>query len=190
MSWLLMGVLTVAIVGFASPAAAQDTPSVEVAGGWNYFAARSNDDEEWEHFYKGGFGEVAVNLNSRWGVVANVAYDQKTITEFGGDVKIKVLPYLFGVRLSSRTSSKNTPFAHFLVGATNLKATQGSDSVDDTQFTWQVGGGVNIAAKGRLGARVGGDYFRIHGSDSSNLNSEAIQGLRITAGIVVGIGSK
>ena len=116
MSWLLTGVLSVVIVGFARPAAAQDTPKVEVAGGWNYLAARSNADESWEHFYKGGFGEVAVNLNSKWGAVGNVAYDQKTITDVGGDVKVKVIPYLFGVRFSSRTSSKNTPFLQFLAG--------------------------------------------------------------------------
>jgi len=187
MSWLLMGVLGLAIVGFARPAAAQDVPSAEVAGGWNYFAARSNEDNDWEHFYKGGFGEVAVNLNSKWGVVANIGYAQKTITDFGGDTKVKVLPYLFGVRYSSRTNSKNTPFLHVLFGATNLKAEFTGGEESHSPFTWQAGGGVNINANGRLGARVGGDYFRIHGDPE---NFGVIQGLRLTAGVVVGIGSK
>ena len=189
MSWLLTGVLSLVIVGFARPVAAQDTPKVEVAGGWNYFAARSNADESWEHFYKGGFGEVAVNLNSKWGALGNIAYDQKTITDTGGDVKIKVIPYLFGVRYSSRTSSKNTPFLQFLVGATKLDASQGSFSTDETNFTWQAGGGVNIKAAEHLSARIGGDYFRIMGKDDGDLTGgEAIQGLRLTAGVVIPFG--
>lgn len=177
------------VVGMARPAAAQDAPNVEVAGGWNYIGARSNADDSWEHFYKGGFGEVAVNLNSRWGVVGNVSYNQKTITDVGGDVKIKVMPYLFGVRASSRANEKNTPFVHFLAGATRLDGSQGSFSTDETSFTWQVGGGLNIHSSGRVGARIGGDYMRIQGADDGELSGgEAIQGLRLTVGVVVGFG--
>ena len=178
------------VVGFAAPSAAQeDAPAVEVAAGWNYIAARSNATNEWEHFYRGGFGEVAGNLNNRWGVVGNVGYDQKTVTEIEGDITFKVIPYLFGVRLSERTNPKTTPFVHFLAGATQLKASLGSESVDETNFTWQVGGGLNINASGRLGARAGFDYIRIQGKDDGDLSGgEAIQGLRLTAGIVVGFG--
>jgi opacity protein-like surface antigen len=186
-NWLVAGMMSLLVVGFAVPSAAQDDARAEVAGGWNYIAARSNADNNWEHFYKGGFGEIAVNLNNRWGVVGNVAYNQKTITDVGGDIKINVIPYLFGIRLSAGNAEKVTPFAHFLAGATSLKASQGSDSVDETPFTWQVGGGLNIAGSGRVGARVGADYLRIRGTDDGELTGgEAIQGLRISAGVVVG----
>ena len=186
-NWLVAGSMGLLVVGFAAPSAAQDTPKVEVAGGWNYIAARSDADDTWEHFYKGGFGEVAVNLSDRWGVLGNVAYQQKTITEVGGDIKVKVIPYLFGVRFSSRNNENVTPFAQFLAGASSLKASQGSDSVDETPFTWQVGGGLNVAVNDRLGARAGLDYIRIHGTDDGEISGgEAIQGLRISAGIVVG----
>ena len=47
--------------------------------------------DTWNHFYKGGFGEVAVNINNRWGAVANVAYDQKTSTEVIGDQEYAAL---------------------------------------------------------------------------------------------------
>lgn len=189
MSWLLAGVLSVLVAGTARPAAAQDAPKVEVAGGWNYIGARANADDQWEHFYKGGFGEVAGNLNSRWGVVGNVGYNQKTITDVGGDFQIKVMPYLFGVRASSRVNEKNTPFVHFLAGATRLEGSQGSDSGEETAFTWQAGGGLNINSSGRVGARIGGDYMRIQGKDGGELSGgEAIQGLRLTVGVVVGFG--
>ena len=188
MSWLLVGVVSVMIVGFARPVAAQDTPKVEVAGGWNYVGLRFNEGDEWEHFYKGGFGEVAVNVNSRWGVVGNIGYDQKTITENEGDIKAKVIPYLFGVRLSSRSNPKNTPFVHFLAGATKFDVSLGSDSINQTSFSWQVGGGININTSGPVGARIGGDYLRINGKSGDEVTSEAVQGLRLTAGVVVSFG--
>jgi opacity protein-like surface antigen len=188
MSWLLTGVLSVVIVGMARPAAAQDdAPKAEVAGGWNYIAARDQAGDEWNHLYKGGFGEVAVNLNNRWGVVGNIAYDQKTEAEIGGDVKFTVVPYLFGVRFSHRVEDRATPFLHFLAGATRIKATQGSDSVDSTTFSWQFGGGVNIPVNSRVFARAGGDYLHIYGGDDDNqlTGGEIIQGLRISAGVGV-----
>jgi hypothetical protein len=174
----------------ARPAAAQDdAPKVEVAGGWNYMGLRFNESEEWQHFYKGGFGEVAVNVNNRWGVVGNVGYDQKTVTDVGGDIDAKVTPYLFGVRMSSRRNEANTPFLQFLAGATRIKLSQGSESLTQTTFTWQAGGGINIKVNDVLGARVGGDYMRILGkTDSDITGDEAVQGLRLTAGIVVGFG--
>ena len=190
MSWLLTGVLSLVIVGMARPAAAQDdAPKVEVAGGWNYMGLRFNESEEWQHFYKGGFGEVAVNLNNRWGVVGNVGYDQKTVTDVSGDIDAKVTPYLFGVRMSSRRNEANTPFLQFLAGATRIKLSQGSENITQTTFTWQAGGGINIKVNDVVGARVGGDYLRIQGKDNSQITGdEAVQGLRLTAGVVVGFG--
>lgn len=185
MSWLLTGVLSLVIVGMARPAAAQDdAPKVEVAGGWNYMAVRSNEDNNWEHFYRGGFGEVAVALDNRWSVVGVVGYDQKTIAEVSGDIDVKVIPYVFGVRLSSRANAeKATPFLHFLAGATRLSAEQGSEKVTETPFTWMAGGGINIAVSDRVFARAGADYFRIQGDeDKFGVN----QGFRITAGVGVG----
>jgi opacity protein-like surface antigen len=173
----------------ARPAVAQDeTPKVEVAGGWNYIAARSQASDTWEHLYKGGFGEVAVNLNDRWGAVGIVAYDQKTLVEVEGDFKLSVVPYLFGVRYNHRANAEQaTPFLHFLAGATRLKISLGSDSESETNFTWQVGGGVNIPINSRVFARAGGDYMHVHGKDNGNLtDGEAIQGLRISAGVGVG----
>ena len=186
-NWLVAGVMGLVVVGLAAPSAAQETPKVEVAGGWNYIAARFDAGDEWQHLYRGGFAEVAVNLNDRWGAVGNVAYDQKTVVEIEGDVEFKMIPYLFGVRFSERRNEKTVPFVHFLAGATQLKASLGSESVDETSLTWQVGGGLNINASGRLGARAGIDYMRIQGADDGELSGgEAIQGLRISAGIVVG----
>jgi hypothetical protein len=189
MKWLGLGSLVCLVVtGFVTPAAAQDLKRVEVAGGWNYMAIKNNSDEDWTHFSKGWFAEVAGNLNSTWSVVGAVIGVTKTVTDFQGSVDLTAYPYVFGIRASSRRNPKTTPFAHFLAGATNLKAEQGSESASETLFTWIAGGGANIKINDTVGARVGGDYVRIKGKSDSQLVEEALQGLRLTAGITVGFG--
>jgi opacity protein-like surface antigen len=189
MKWLgLAGLICLVITGFSTPAAAQDVKKVEVAGGWNYMAIKDNSDEDWVHFSKGWFAEVAGNLNSTWSVVGLVSGATKTITDFEGSIDITTYPYAFGIRASSRKNPKATPFAHFLVGATNIKAEQGSFSASDTLFTWIVGGGANVRINDAVSARVGGDYIRIKGKDQSEIIQDALQGLRISAGISVGFG--
>lgn len=189
MKWLgLVGLMCLVLSGFATPAAAQDVKKIEVAGGWNYMAIKDNQDEDWTHFAKTWFGEVSGNLNSMWSVVGVVSAGYKTITDTGGAVDVKLYPYVFGIRATSRRNPKGHPFAHFLAGASNLKVEQGSFSASDTLFTWMAGGGVNIPINDRVGARVGGDYIRIKGKDDSELIEDALQGLRLTAGITVGFG--
>ena len=189
MRWLgLVGLVCLLIAGFSTPAAAQK--KVEVAGGWNYMAIKDNAEEDWTHFSKGWFGEVAGSINPMWSVVGVVSGGYKTLSDVQGNVDIKAHPYVFGIRASSRQNPKSTPFAHFLIGATNIKAEQGSFSATDTLLTWVAGGGINVKVNDSVGARVGGDYIRVKGKDDSELVQDALQGLRITAGIVVGFGGK
>ena len=188
MSWLLTGVLSLVIVGIARPAAAQeDAPKVEVTGGWHHMSLRFNESNTWLHPYKGGFGEVAVNMNEKWGVVGTVGYNMKTITEVVGDFDAKIIPFLFGVRYSSRTNPKNTPFLQFLAGATRWSVEGPGFNESQTTFTLTAGGGINIKANDTVHARIGGEYIRIWGKDNGQITGEeATQGLRLTAGVGVG----
>jgi opacity protein-like surface antigen len=176
------------VTGFARPASAQDVAKVELSAGWNYMAVKSNDDEDWTHFSKGWYGDVAYAVNNMWSVVGVVAGDYKTITDQGGPVDVSLHPYAFGVRAGTRANPKATPYAQVLFGATRLKVSQGSDSVSENIFTYLVGGGININASGKLGARVGADYFRIMPGDGSQIAQEALHGLRLTVGLVFGFG--
>ena len=91
----------------------------------------------------------------------------KTITEHDGALDVTLTPYLFGVRASARGNAKATPYAQILFGATRFKVSQGSDSVSENVFTYQVGGGVNVKVNDKVGARVSADYVRIRpGGDS------------------------
>ena len=187
MKSLVVVVLCLVVTGFARSAAAQDAPSkVEISGGWNYMAIKDNGDETWTHLGKGWYADVVGNLNERWAVVGQVAGGYKTLSDFDGDIDVKVHPYLFGVRANFRDNPKHTPFLQFLVGATNFKFSQGSDNESSNNLTFQAGGGVNVQISGRFFARVAADYIRIKAND--DIISDPLQGLRLAVGLGVGFG--
>lgn len=191
MKWLgLVGLICLVVTAFATPAVAQNVKKVEVAGGWNYMAIKDNGDETWTHFPKGWFAEVAGNLSSMWSVVGLISGDYKTLTESDGDFNLKVYPYLFGIRASTRQNPKAAAFAHFLAGGTNVRVSQGSDHISDSYFTWAAGGGANVKINDKVGARVGADYIRVKGKEDTDLVTDTLQGIRLTAGVVVGFGGK
>ena len=47
----------------AVPAFAQDTPKVEVSGGYQYLAAKQKGDDKFEKFKKGWYADVAGNVS-------------------------------------------------------------------------------------------------------------------------------
>ena len=83
-----------------------------------------------------------------------------------------------GVRVSSRTNKQAVPFAHVLAGA--VRQTVGTNTVVDGGL--QVGGGVNVMPKDRVGVRVGVDYLRVFGS------GEGTNVVRVDAGVVLPFG--
>jgi len=187
---VVIGVMCLMVTGFARTAAAQDDPAkVEIGGGWQYQSLRINDQESWEHFKYGWWADGSFQLTGMWSVVAQVSGMYKTIVEQEGEIDVKFHPYLGGVRATSRRNPNAAIFGQFLVGATNAKLSLGSESISDTLFSFQAGGGANIAISGRLSARVGGDYLRILGSDDSEIAQEALHGFRLSAGLVYGFGS-
>lgn len=188
---VVVAALCVAVTGFARPGAAQDVAKVEVSGGWNYYALKDNAGEEWTHIPKGWYADVAVALNPMWAAVGQVSGGYKTLTESDGDFDVKIHPYLFGIRASSRRNPKATAFAQFLAGAARISISQGSDSVSKTYFSWQAGGGANVIVNERVSARVGADYVRVKGStDSPQIVDDALQGLRLSVGLVFGFGAR
>jgi opacity protein-like surface antigen len=188
MTWLVVCAVCVGVTGFARTASAQDVAKVEVSGGWNYQAVKSNDEEDWTHFSKGWYADVAFAVTNMWSAVGQVAGMYKTLPEQGGAVDVTLTPFLFGVRASGRGNANATPYAQILFGATRFKVSQGSDSVSENMFTYQVGGGVNVKATENVSARVSADYFRAKPGDDSEIGVEAFHGLRLAAGIVFGFG--
>jgi hypothetical protein len=178
-------------MGLARTAEAQgNAPKAEVSGGWQYSALRSNDSEAWEHFGKGWYGDVAFPMKGMWSGVAQVSGAYKTRVDQAGDINVKVHPYLFGIRATSRKNSTRDVFAQFLVGGTNLSVSQdGNFDESTTALTFQTGGGANIHLSNRVGARVVAEYIRIMPNDDNEIAEKAIHGLRLSVGVVFGFGS-
>jgi len=180
---------TVAMLGFAISANAQNAPNGELSAGWRLLTLPDAFGQESETMPLGWYADVAGNLNRVFGVVGEVGGNYKSFnqssTEFGTDVRlavdVNVHTFLGGVRVNARQVPAFTPYVQALFGlaraAGNVKGqvTVGGrtiESIDqsesDSDFAFDAGGGVNINLTDGFAVRVGASYLRIGGSDGGN----------------------
>jgi opacity protein-like surface antigen len=157
---------------------AQDTPKAELFGGYSYAGVGSH-----------GFdASIAGNINSWFGVVADVGGQYVRFSDEGFTEKVRSHSFMFGPRFSLR-KKRVVPFAQALFGVSNLK-TETTEfgplfSFSDTGFAMALGGGVDVRLNNRLAIRaVQIDYLR------TNFFGGLQQKGRISAGIVVRFGKK
>jgi len=181
-------VLCLIVIGMARPAAAQDAPKGELSGGYHFFSGKGEgDDEDWENFAKGWYVDVAGNLTNSVGIVGQVSGNYKHFDD--GDFDFNIHTFMGGLRGSSQGPVR--AFGQVLLGAANLKASDNIDSVSETDFAIQLGGGVNVMGSGNVGLRVGADYVRILAKDDGELSSgEDVNGFRFVVGVVFGLGGR
>jgi len=180
--------LCLMVVGFAAPAAAQDTPKAEISVGYNHLTAKSSGDDEWEKFAKGWYADVAGNISDTLSIVGQVTGNYHTIEDLDGDFKLNVHSFMAGIRGSSPGRVRG--FGQVLVGGVRLNAPDFEDA-SETDFGIQLGGGVNILGSGGVGLRLGLDYLRIMAKDAGLiLDGDDVNGFRFTAGVTFGIGSR
>lgn len=169
---VLLAVLTCAV---ACPAMAQDTPAVEVFGGYSYaridgptvfdsslaFAGIFEEIAEVDTFNTNGFHvAVAQNLNDWFGGALEVSGHLGTPdVEDLVDADTSLYTVLFGPRFSFRKRKAIVPFAHVLVGVAHISATPKVDGIilpssDETGFAAALGGGVDVALNNRVAIRV------------------------------------
>ena len=180
--------LCLMVVGFAAPAAAQDTPKAEISVGYNHLTAKSSGDDEWEKFAKGFYFDVAGNISDTLSIVGQVTGNYHTIEDIDGDFKLNVHTFMAGIRGSSPGRVRG--FGQVLVGGVRLNAPDFEDA-SETDFGIQLGGGVNILGSGGVGLRLGLDYLRVMAKDEGLiLGGDDVNGFRFTAGVTFGIGSR
>jgi hypothetical protein len=80
-----------------------------------------------------------------------------------GGVSLNTYTFLFGPRINFRNPTKITPFAQFLAGAAHLTAGGGSS----TDFSYSVGGGVDLHVLPHLSVRPQLDYVGIRNSGNT-----------------------
>ena len=189
MKWLGGMALCLMVIGFAAPAAAQDTPKAEVSVGYNWFTAKASGDEEWEKFPKGWYADVAGNISDTLSIVGQVTGNYKTIED--EDFKLTVHTFMGGLRGGSPGRVRG--FGQVLVGGVSVKAEDELFDLEETEtnFGLQIGGGVNVLGSGGVGLRVGLDYLRVFTKDDGLvLGGDDVNGFRFNVGVTFGIGSR
>jgi len=187
MKWVGASLLGLVIVGFATPAAAQDTPKAEVSVGYNWFGAKQSGESDWSKFPKGWYADVAGNVSDTLSIVGQVTGNYKT---FEDESKTNIYSFMAGIRGSSPGRVRG--FGQVLLGGVRIK----DDDVvlgeaTETDFAVQFGGGVNVLGSGGVGLRLGVDYLRIMAKDAGLvLGGGDVNGFRFNIGVTFGIGSR
>ncbi len=192
-------------------AKAQETPSVEVFGGYSYFHAETGSD------LHGWNGSVAANLNKWLGLVVDVSghYESRSSSfvvtlpdfptlpglppfEFRTRVDTNIHTIMVGPRFSYRKIEKITPFAHALFGVarTHTEAESRSASFEsfsssnETSFAMAIGGGLDVKLSKSLALRViQADYlYKRLGFDRIGFDNH--HNFRAGVGIVFRFGDK
>ena len=188
MKWAGVALLSLMVVGFARPVAAQDAPKAEISAGYNYLQAKSSGDEDWTKFKSGWYADVAGNVTPVVSIVGQVTGNYKTFEDDpDGDFKLKLHTFMAGVRGSS--TGNVSGFGQVLVGGANVKGSIGTFSASETDLAIQVGGGVNVRGSGAVGLRLGIDYLRVMAKDDGEvLEAADVNGFRFSVGVTFGIG--
>jgi hypothetical protein len=178
---LCAGVLAVAL-----PAAAQETPALEVSGGYSLlrvqrgFGVNLSDVKETLH---GWYAEAAATETALLSLVGQGAGDYATVS----GQKVSAYEFAAGPRFNKRSGGR-TVFGQFLIGVAHYRPHGPERS---TNATFHLGGGVSLGPNDRVGLRIGGDYELIFTGGSNLLSpktGDRTHGLRVTAGVVVPIG--
>jgi hypothetical protein len=157
-------ILAVLLIG-ALPLLAQDqTPRVEVFGGYSYVSVDTGPSTSRKGL-NGWNGQLDLNLNRWLGLTG----------DFGGyygspfNVSVHDYSFLFGPTLTYRAEHV-APFLHALAGVDHVNVGTAAGSGSDTKFAWAVGGGIDLPINQRFGIRlIQADFLRTnHGNDEQN----------------------
>jgi hypothetical protein len=151
-----VGSLLALVLFFSVAAAAQQTPKVELFGGYSHLLADLNDPS----FNLDGFHvSAAENLNSWLGGVLDFS------THFGtrAGINVNTQSIMYGPRVAYRKSKVVTPSAHALFGA--IRGSAGFDDISkpNTRFNLAVGGAIDVRINDKVAFRVvQADYLVTH----------------------------
>lgn len=176
----MAGLLAIGMLLFASLAPAQDTPRLEVFGGYSLLHSEPRFQKDlnghgWE-------ASIAGNLNHVFGIVADIgrhrfAEDANGLT----DISASTSSLMFGPQFTWRSSRRLAPFGRALVGIVRVKSSIGPGSSfpeTRTPFAFALGGGVDYGLSRRIALRVAQiEYF--------GTKSEQTEGFRVAAGVVL-----
>ncbi len=170
-------ILSIVLITLALPLCvwAQETPQAEVFAGYSYLRV-SPPNTPGVNMHGVDFS-VAGNLNSWFGIVADIGYTRST----NFTPTIDEVNYLFGPRISYRKNEKVTPFIQSLFGG----AYAGPKGMKSNDFAMTVGGGVDVNVHKNIAIRVAQAEYMLIRDSGQTLNN-----FRFAAGVVFRTGGK
>jgi len=146
----------VGLVFVSVPALAQETPVLDISGGYSFVR-----DQEAEESFHGWIASGAWNLNRWLGIAGEVGGNYKAIQVLGADIDLSMYSFFAGPRFSWRQAGNVTPSAHLLVGAVRGSGVVLGAKRSELEFALQPGGAVDFWLGENAGLRVGGNYRRV-----------------------------
>lgn len=181
----------------SSPAAsAQDTPKVDIFGGYSYVHANIVVSGTSINL-NGASGSLAYNFNDWLGVVGDVGvYHQGSIT--ANDLSLTVSTYQVGPRVSLRKRRHLTPFGQVLLGAGHAGGTLYTSSLGaglaplgkSNGFVLTAGGGVDWKLNHTIGIRLLQVEYVYSRFDNGANHGNQQNNVRLSTGIVLSFGSR
>jgi hypothetical protein len=154
---------------------AQDTPKVDVFGGYSFMRLEGAN-------LNGGIISVTGNVTKRFGLVGEFSYfagrETVIVNNVSSRVSVKKIPILFGPQVSFRNKSKVTPFARALFGIVKERGVE-----PETAFGASFGGGFDYKINDKVSWRVQGDYLLTRKGDTEHI-------LRFSTGLVFHFGRR
>ena len=176
-------VLSVLLGLLVLPVVAQDTPKVEVFGGYQFTHASESGESA---NFNGWNASVTGNFNRWLGVAADFSgsYDSESVSIAGiGDFSgsMHVYTYTFGPVISLNHEGTFSPFVHALFGGARLGASaSGVGSGSTNGFALMAGGGADAKLSSHLAVRLfQADYVYLH-FDGGSLKKN----VRVSTGLV------
>jgi hypothetical protein len=187
----------------AIPADAQECncSKVEVFGGYSFLSASPKTDrippsipplptDFNSRISQHGYGiNVAINLTSRFGFVADVSRNMADKAIASANTDTSTTLFLFGPRFSSRSEGV-TYFGQALVGGARRRAESTIIKVSGNDFALAVGGGLDLHASKYIAFRIFQlDYIPTRGGDNTpGIGTRWSQNYRAQTGLVVTLG--
>ena len=172
-------ILVTLALSIASSVKAQDTPKVEVFGGYSYAGSGSH-----------GFDmSIAGNVNQWFGLVGDIGGQYSRLSDQGFTERIRSHSFLFGPQFTLRKHKRITPFVHTLFGFSKLRTETNEFGpllrFSDTSFALALGGGLDVRITDHLAIRaIQVDYLHTRFFNESQNKG------RVTAGLVVRFGKR
>ena len=168
-------------------AQAQDSPSVEIFGGYSYLRGDDGDGGVDLHGWNASFNQ---NFLKWLGVKADFSGHYGDFTIFpglGSDLNAHL--FLIGPQITLRKSDRFQPFGHVLFGVMRTHLTYfdvtGRVNARDNAFAIAAGGGLDVKVTDHLAVRLfQADYVLTRFDDDSQNNFRASTGLVLRLGKV------